>query len=499
MIEKYSSLDEGDSEQSDWSDLGEEVPFRGELMSSEEKEKALTFEKMSELSSEEYLELWRHLNPFYVTHVTRQGIRDHVGMMYHSAGAGDFSDGAKDVLGDGKMLRSPAEINYGLPPNFTEDDVRKVLDELVFSDDKYQGYSPKQILAMLPFSVTLASADPWADKQAIHFAQMTVLDDYYGGETNNEVFYVFPTDVIASQGKFGGHMHDNLTTAQVFDERKWNDMFVWTEDGRIPLDAGFVFLPDSQMVDRNTGSKYATKEIVDETGETKLVVEKDEERISRFKEWIGNLSEDSPEIESAWDGDYSKITEILGDIGIPEECIDNMIFGGGIGVLTQCARLGHFNNLYGLSKEKREQMSEEEILDYSVREYLAREMADLKLAEDVISARDYWEQYFIDHPEQKPAHIVYYDGEPSFAVKQFLSDNGILEDQGDDFFGEPIRANDMKTITGPGDTSERDGGMLGFDQHYIGDGSEDEALVGEHKRFNEMALRILEEHYGEKE
>lgn len=126
-------------------------------------------------------------------------------------------------------------------------------------------------------------------------------------------------------------------------------------------------------------------------------------------------------------------------------------------------------------------------------------MADLKLAEGVISAKDYWEQYFIDHPEQKPAHIVYYDGEPSFAVKQFLSDNGILEDQGDDFFGEPIRANDMKNITGPGDTSERDGEMLGFDQHYISDGNKDEALVGEHKRFNEMALRILEERYGKKE
>ena len=33
--------------------------------------------------------------------------------------------------------------------------------------------------------------------------------------------------------------------------------------------------------------------------------------------------------------------------------------------------------------------------------------------------------------------------------------------------------------------------MLGFDNHYIGSGTEDEKLTSEHRRFNELALKIL--------
>lgn len=468
------------------------------LPSPEQKKTELTFEKMAELSTEEYLELWKRLNPFFVTHVTRQGIRDHSSMIYHSSGMGALHNGFKSVLGGGKILQSPAEVNYGVPYNFTEEDVAKAIDKMIAAaPDYYNDKSPEQIVDNLPVNASLGAADPWADRRAIHFAQHTVLDEYYGGETENEVFYIFPTDVIASQCKFGGNMHDGLTTAQVQSERKWNDLFVWPEDGNIPLDAGLVFLPKSQMVDRRTGSRYSTQETTDETGGIILSPEKDEERISRFKEWLDSLSDESPEIVAMKeDKDYSLLRKKVREIGIPERCISSIV--GNIYTVLGYIENKHLNNVY-LPREQLEKMTQEEISDYSVREYLSAMSADLKEAEDTITAQEYWEQYFAEHPDLRPAHVIYYDGDPSKVVRNFLANHGILGEKPQSYgsyYGYHDRDGEQ-TITGPGDSVERDGKMLGFDEHYIGSGTEDEDLTLEHQRFNELALKILIERRGQ--
>lgn len=462
------------------------------LPSPEQKKTELTFEKMAELSTEEYLESWKQQNPFFVAHATRQGVRDHNSMIFHSSGMGALHNGFKSILINGKVLQSPAEVNYGILPNFTEEDVEKAIDKMIAANpDYFDDKSPKQIVDTLPVSFGPAAADPWADKCAIHFAQHTVLDDFYGGETGNEVFFIFPTDVIVSQCKFGGHIHPNdLTTAQVQSERKWNDLFVWPEDGNIPIDAGLVFLPKSQMVDRRTGSKYSMREIADETGEIILSPEKDEGRISRFKEWLDSLSDDSPEIVAMKEnGDNSLLREKVREIGIPEHCIGKIIDGGNGYTILGYIKNKHLDNLR-LPQEQLERMTQEEISDYSVRKYLSSISADFKEAEDVVTAQEYWEQYFAKHPDLRPAHVIYYDGDPSKAVKDFLADHGILEEKSQSYGSS---RDYEQTITGPGDSTERDGKMLGFDENYIESGDEDEKLTSEHRRFNELALKILTE------
>lgn len=401
---------------------------------------------------------------------------------------GALHDGFKSVLSDGKVLRSPAEVNYGVSPDFTEEDVVKAIDKMMAGSDYYDGMSPEQIVDILPVNAGLASADPWADRCAIHFAQHTVLDEYYGGETGNEVFYIFPTDVIASQCKFGGHMH-GLTTAQVQSERKWNDLFVWSEDGVIPLDAGFVFLPKSQMVDRRTGSRYLTQEIADETGEIIFSPEKDEERISRFKEWLDGLSDESPEIVPLKENnDNSFLMEKVREIGIPECRISSIADHGNGYAILEYIKKKHFSNVYYLPQEQLEKMTQEEISDYSVREYLSARLADLKETDDTVTAQEYWEQYFAKRPGLRPAHVIYYDGDPSKAVRDFLVNHGILEEKQQPYSNS---RDSEQTMTGPGDSTDRDGKMLGFDNHYIGSGTEDEKLTSEHRRFNELALKIL--------
>lgn len=464
------------------------------LPSPEEKINELSFESLSNLSTEEYLELWKTLNPFYTTHVTRQGIRDHNFMMEHSGGIGAFHDSFKAILKDNKELCSPAEATYNLPANFTEDDVAEVLEECVFSSNKYDGLTPEQIIDTLPMNMRgFSSSDPWCNRNAIHMAQHTVLDQIYGGENNNEVFFVFPTDVIASQCRFGGSMHQGLNTAQVVRERQWNDMFVWPESGRIPVDAGLVFLPKNQIVDRETGSKYATEEVQDEQGNIAIVPKIDEERIDRFKQWLKSFSEESPEaIAIEKDGDSEPIRRTLTEIGIPQECLDGMVEYDNIIDLFNLAK----GESFILLNPEEEELPYDERLDLLAHRYLLRKNANLKDTENPITAEEYWENYFKEHPEQKPAHIVYYDGNPSEAVKEFLKEQNIIEeiDDGNYYREEVLKENDHEQqITGPGDTVERDGRMLGFESHFVRDMSEDEKMQSEHQRFNEIALAILQQ------
>lgn len=74
----------------------------------EQKKELLKFDNLAKLSTREYLDLWKGLNPFYLSHVTRQGYRDHGTLVYHTAGMGEFHDG---FTGISKMLTpSSAEL-----------------------------------------------------------------------------------------------------------------------------------------------------------------------------------------------------------------------------------------------------------------------------------------------------------------------------------------------------------------------------------------------------
>jgi len=96
------------------------------------------------------------------------------------------------------------------------------------------------------------------DKSAIHLASNEVLDDLYGAEAGNQIFVVYPTDLIASQYTFGTSdtISPDISQKPSKFSRIWNDIFVWTEDQSITLDAGIVFLPKNTQVDPETGSQY---------------------------------------------------------------------------------------------------------------------------------------------------------------------------------------------------------------------------------------------------
>jgi len=164
-------------------------------LSNEEKREFLRPEILAELSTEEYIALWRRLNPYFLSHVTRQGFRDHNAMIYHNAGLLEFHDGLTGVLLDQKLLRPPMAVGNGLLAR-DEASIQKFLEKWILQAENEET-SKQRLDANIHNS--LGGAPKYPDKTAVHFAAQIVADGYYGGEKSNEAFFLYPTDVLASQ------------------------------------------------------------------------------------------------------------------------------------------------------------------------------------------------------------------------------------------------------------------------------------------------------------
>lgn len=434
----------------------------------EEKKNILTPELLASLSLEEYIKLWRRLNPEFLSHVTRQGFRDHVGMFSHSHGMNEFSSGLVAVLNDGKILRSPMQIKKLL--NRDHEAVRQALSDWVLqSDDQTEAES--RFYRWLNF--TLASAPKYPDETAVHFAAQVVADWFYGGETGNEVFYIYPTDAIASQNLFAFNgWEKDFTKPQ--SEMKWNDIFVWPEKNRegIQLDAGIVFLPKSAQVDRETGSKYASQ-IDSDLGRRSLVI--DEALSSSFHSWCENKSSTS----------YKIATEAIDHYrNMPDDWYGNRDRARNIAIEVVFNQL----TVLGFTKDAAEDFAsklvsrlswDKDALDIpEIRDTLLVESRALwKRATNPISSKEYWETYFDQNPEKKPKHIIYYDGTPSVAVREFQQQNGI----------------GMKST----EKSGRE--LLGFEDNYVADMEADKRVWDGYDELVMFGKQIIEDRYVGKE
>lgn len=475
-----SEIPQGSEAEKIAADLKSEILEEGP-MTPEEKERLLDFDALAELSTEEYLQLWRRLNPYYVSHVTRQGIRDHADMRSsHNAGMGSMISGLKDILGDGKVLKSSAAI-HGLDQEVTEKGVRDYLEAVCFGDSDFvvpesravEGYGDAKtitgIINSLPVNDGIAAADHWGDRRAIHVAKNEVAEGNYGGERGNEVFFVFPSDVIVSQTLYGGHTGGGFISKD--NGGQWNDVFIWPKNGDLPIDAGITFLPKSTKVAPETGSKYELA--IDEDGN--MAPQRDPAIADKFIEFAKNM----PNLDDMdWEEKRQFLKESLDNLGVPEGARFSM---------ESCLEAISNRSFAGLYPEEREGKTAEELLETLMQKVVSEENLDLKLAENPITAEEYWENYFRDHPDERPAHVIYYDGAPTKAVERILGQIGVSEGENYTDYG--------KVVSGPGETVERDGKYLGFDKHYADDRDDPRVQEG-HERFNQLARKVIAERFG---
>lgn len=70
-------------------------------LSNEQKRELLKPEVLASLTTEEYIALWRRLNPHFLTHVTRQGFKEESFQEWKSE---RFYGGGTTTIEDGKMF-----------------------------------------------------------------------------------------------------------------------------------------------------------------------------------------------------------------------------------------------------------------------------------------------------------------------------------------------------------------------------------------------------------
>jgi hypothetical protein len=424
----------------------------------EEKKEFLKGEVLAELSTEEYISLYKKLNPQYFSHVTRQGFRDHLGLAQHTAGFMEYAQGFDAILGSEKTQRSAMSVVDGIVDlkNIDSETARKLLDTQGITQSDSFGEALKKLNRFL--NVHGASAPKFADRTALHFASQMVSDSMYGSEVGNEVFMLYPTDYIASQNSFGAARSVNLLKAD--QEHKWNDVFVWPENGQgISIDSGLVFLPSSTLVDPETGSCYAS-ELKGEGENTKrqLIIKEDIKNL--LTDFLGDLNAKKNLDSDVLKGEVkSRLEQLQKDLRLKE--IEVQISPSSVDYVMDDIVQGKAN------------------VETLVNDFIFGSMDSVRLdlwmkqPPNAINAKEYWEKYFAAHPEERPNHIIYYDGDPTAAVKRFQEEHGIGE-------------NDQSAETGP---------MLGLDDNLVKSmGRDQRSNLGNAKIVDE-ALMILGERF----
>lgn len=431
-------------------------------LSNEQKRELLKTEVLSSLSSEEYISLWKRLNPYFMSHVTRQGFRDHNAMIYHSAGINEFHDGFIKVMEDDGLLRPPMAIRE--LRNRDNNSIKEWLLDQKILGQKNEEQAIREFDNLLNFS--LANAPRYPDKTAVHFATQLVANSFYGGENDNEVFFIYPSDVLASQYAFSFNGKEaDFTRPQ--SDTSWNDVFVWpgtVDNPGISINAGIVFLPKSTPVDPETGSKYASEvEVVD--GVEKRVMVKDTALVNAFVEWGKKMNDQSP-FKQAFNTcklaeNFYRRKEVEKDCFAI--CVQEL---KGLGFLIDTSA-----NLAG---ELIQDMFDRETYDdKSFQNVINNSASQWKRAEGTVSAKEYWESFFAKNPNLRPKHVQYYDGDPTIAVLEFQQRHHIGTT-------ETLKTNEV---------------LLGFDDHHVTSKKNDPRSNVGYEELVDVASRIIKEHY----
>jgi len=412
---------------------------------------------LSSLSLEEYILLLKKFPSEMVAHVTRQGIRDHIGHSYHTAGMGAYSSGFMKMLKDG-CLKSP--LGVYLVEKEKEKAIAKFF-HLDLLEDKNEAMENFNRFFNIEGG---AGSGNYLDRTAIHFAAEEVADTYYGSEKSNEIFIVYPSAFIASQYYFKGNL-------KAGDEGQHNDQYVWAnEEKGMNLNAGIIFIPKDTKVDKKTGSRYE----IDESGNPIENIE----FLNRIKEVVDsndfhNFVEQVRIISSPYLGEETekKLEPYRKRLGNEFNVTDYRL---------QQVFLGEHNNLWNLDFKKKCQEEKKDLPDeYHFlpleKEILQNEGILYQEAIDTINSKEFWEIYFKKNAEIKPSKIVYYkEDSPTRALSEWKDKSGLWK-----------KGNDSS---------------IGFQEHqlYYNKADNKTLVTSGMNRFKDLAEKVIEDYYNHK-
>jgi hypothetical protein len=451
-------------------------------LTNQEKRDLLKPEVLSQLSTDEYIALWRRLNPHFMTHATPQGFRDHsTGMLPREMS--NFHNGFLDILKNEKQLKSRFTLS-GLT-SIDETTVTIFLSNMKVLQQEDESKALELFKNSINEAPLFQPLPGYPDGTSVHLAPQLVNDGYLG-ETGNGVFFCFPTDVIASQYTFGlAGDHKDLRKIQG-DGKMWDDVFIWPNNSEIPgipVDSGIVFLPNDSEVDPKTGSTHATETKNIEGKETKLLIE-NKELVSKYLEWSEGIFNNDEIVNTV----RKHMTNEIDSNAVVYRCLEQLSelgFRGHSGLLALAEDItDELDNYYRNIENKQttfdnkiytnemKENTKNEIKD-AIRSLIENSFAKYEPAANTIPGKDYWERFFAANPNLKPRHIVYYDGNPTNAVYRFLQEKKI----------------------GSADTSKVNGPLLGFDDHFVLDIRNDPRGYKGYDELANTANKIIKEHY----
>jgi hypothetical protein len=347
----------------------------------EDLEQQFTEEHLAGLSVEGYALLMKRFPSEMLTHVTRQGIRDHASSFWHTAGVGEYSNGFKEMLADGKLRSS---LGIALQEHSKEEAMAKFLhlDDLKSRGDALAMYGSK-------FEQSLASGNAFADSVAVHLASENVMDGMYGSERGNEIFVAYPSAYVASQLRYGGK---GTLADRGADQH--NDKWVYTKDHEgMSLDVGLVFIPEDAQVDPETGSRYK----IGERGEPIVPKQRTDEVLrARFEKtgFVQTFIQQLPyRTNQAPEQEREALTEsAFAKFGITDPDTKK--------ALLDPRLIDKLADIWGKDGEKEEY---ERILS----EYFHQNAeSPYELAERTISSKEYWEKHFQENPTERKVAVA---------------------------------------------------------------------------------------------
>lgn len=373
-------------------------------------------EHLASLSLEDYALLLKRFPGEMVAHVTRQGIRDHIGHMYHMAGQGAYADGFMKMVEDGR-LRSPLGVYL------IEGEKEQAIARFLHLDNFKTKEEALNYLGTLTEG-RQGDAGSYVDSMAVHFATEEVADCYYGSEQGNEIFIAYPSAHIASQYYFSGQLNKS-------GGGYWNDQWVWAnEEKGMDLNAGLIFIPEEARVDRKTGSRY-------ELDENRNPIKSSEYQDSfrrvvdspDFHNFAEQVMEITGKINQSWDSPnlLPKNQELLEKLEPFRQRLEQEF---GITDRRLQMVILDYNHLFSLDIQKKNQEEGREDPFHSVDSVIEGAMKDEGIlyteAKDPISSKEFWEARFAENPAKRPSKVVYYKGSsPTKALYEWQDAQGI--------------------------------------------------------------------------